>query len=260
MIPREHGGWGILLFSIALGVGVAGKVSLSLLLFFVAALALFLARYPLTLMVKGASKNRAIVWEIIYISIAVLSFIPLLFIYKLMWLIPFGVAFSLYLGVYLYLAVSKKQRTVWGEMIGISGLSMATPMAYYVASGAWQAEVLYLWLLSFLYHASSVFYVKLKVRYKTLPDLAFSLARKLQMARGLLLYLGMLLVAVIGLGLGKQVPMLALLAYLPLLAKAIAGAFSPSRVVSIKTLGWTEVFHGLLFTGLMVAIYRIGNS
>mgnify|MGYP001564500596 CR=1 FL=1 len=260
MIPREHGGWGILLFSIALGVGAAGRVGLPLLLFTLAALALFFARYPLTLMVKGTSKDRAMIWEAIYVTVAILAFLPLLFIYHLWWLVLFGIAFALYLGAYLYLAIAKKQRTVWGEMIGISGLSMAAPMAYYVASGAWQAGVLYLWLLSFLYHASSVFYVKLKVSYKTLPDLALSLARKLQMSRGLLLYLGMLVVAVVALGLGGQVPTLALLAYLPLLAKAIASAFSPSKVASIRVLGWTEVFHALLFTGLMVAVYRIGNS
>ena len=256
MIPREHGGWGILLFSVALGVGAAGKFSLSLPLFVIAAFALFFARYPLTLIVKGTSKNRVITWEIIYLSVAILAFIPLLFIFNLWWLVPFGIAFILYLGAYLYLAVSKKQRTVWGEMIGISGLAMASPMAYYVTSGAWQTEALYLWLLSFLYHASSVFYVKLKVKHKTIPDLALSLALKLKMARGLLLYLGMLLVAVLALVFGNQVPVLALLAYLPLMGKAVVGALSPSRVTSIKSLGWTEVFHGLVFTGLMVVIYR----
>lgn len=260
MIPREHGAWGILLFSVALGAGVAGRVSLPLLLFTLAALALFLARHPLTLMVKGSNfTGKAILWEAIYVAMAVVAFLPLLFIYHLWWLSLFGIALALYLGAYLYLVVSRKQRTVLGEMIGISGLSMAAPAAYYVSMGVWQVGALYLWLLSYLYHASSIFYVKMKVRQRSLPNLALSLVQRWQLGYKLLLYLGTLIIALLYLGLGGQVSALVFMAYLPLIGKAVWGVFHPTKVASIRALGWTEVAHGFLFTGLAVGVYWLSG-
>lgn len=261
MVPREHGGWGILVFSLALGAGVAGSVTLPWLWLLLTALALFLARYPLTLAVRPIHRPRsqALFWGAVYLGGAVLAFLPLLFVYRLWWLSLFALALAGYLLADVYLAVSKKQRTAWGEMVSISGLAMAAPAAYYVSSAVWPAVILYLWLLSFLYHASSVYYVRLKVRHRSLPQFALSWARRWRLGRSLLLYLTVLLVAVLSLGVGGEIPQLAFLAYLPLMGKAIWGALFPSRVASIRVLGWTEVAHGLLFTGLLIAVYRLSG-
>ncbi|MBI4286802.1 MAG: YwiC-like family protein [Chloroflexi bacterium] len=244
-------------FSIALGTGAAPHIGLPLLFFVVAAFALFFARYPLTLLVKGSSKSRILFWEAAYLVAALLALLPLVLVYHLWWLVAFGIVFLLYLASYLYVSVKRKQRTEWGEMVGISGLAMAAPAAFYVSSGVWQMDALYLWLLGFLYHASSVFYVPLKVRHRTLPQLDLSSGRKWQLGRSLLFYLAVLGAIVLSLTLKDQVPSLALVAYLPLVVKSIQGVFYPSKIASVQKLGWTEVAHGLAFTGLMVAAYHI---
>ncbi len=256
MIPREHGAWGILVFSIALGAGAAGRIDLPLFLFVIAALALFFARYPLTMLVKGDSKGRILIWEALYLGVALLAFLPLVLVYHLWWLAAFGVVFLLYLTSYLYVSAKRKQRTEWGEAVGISGLAMAAPAAFYVSAGTWQMGALYLWLLGFLYHASSVFYVPMKVRQRMLPQLDLPLARKWRLGRNLMLYLTLLVAVLLALSLTKQVPRLTPIAYLPLVVKSLWSTFRPSKVKSIRVLGWSEVAQGLLFTGLVVTAYR----
>lgn len=257
VIPREHGAWGILIFSVALGIGVSGQLGIRILLFCVAALALFLARHPLTLLVKGGSVRRIVLWEAVYVLAAAAASIPLFVIYRLWWLLAFGAGFAVYLAAYVLVAVGRKQRTARGEMLGISGLALAAPAAFYVSGGVWQPSSLYLWLLSFLYHASSVFYVKLKVKHRTLPGPSMSFARRWQLGRDLLFYMTVLVVAVMGLGLTGQAPALAIAAYLPLIGKSVWSVFLPTKIGSVRRLGWTEVVHGLVYTGLLIAVYRL---
>lgn len=257
VIPREHGAWGILIFSMALGIGVSGQPELRVLLFSVAALALFLARRPLTLLAKGGVSRRLVLWEAIYLVVGAFASTPLFLVYRLWLLLAFGVGFAVYLAAYVLVAVGRKQRTARVEMLGISGLALAAPAAFYVSEGVWQTSSLYLWLLSFLYHAGSIFYVKLRVKHRSLPGLDMPLRRKWESGRDLQVYVAVLVVTLVGLGLTGQAPVLAIAAYLPLIGKSLWSVFLPTKVGSVRRLGWTEVVHGLVYTGLLIAVYRL---
>src|SRR6266540_3192697 len=56
-----------------------------------------------------------------------------------------------------------EERSPSGEIMAISGVTMTAPAAHHAASGRWDMTALWLWLLSALYMASSVYYIKLRV-------------------------------------------------------------------------------------------------
>ena len=61
-------------------------------------------------------------------------------------------------------AAKREERTVATELIGIAGLTLTATAAYYVGTMRWDAIALYLWAANALYFASSVFYVRYRVR------------------------------------------------------------------------------------------------
>jgi hypothetical protein len=263
MIAKEYGAWSMLLLAFALGPGVAGHLNVETGLFLGVAVALFLARYPMTLLLKrggrGPDWGRLLRWTSIYSSGALLLLLPLLFRYHLWGLLPLGAAYAVSLIAYLYVIARRWERTIWGELWAVAGLSLAAPGAYYAATGLWGKTALLLWLLSLLYSGASVFYVPMKFRHRTLatpsPEQKRSFPEGWRLGRRPLLYLGIMLLTVGLLVLGNQLPSLALLAFLPLAVKTVSATFWV-RPASIRRIGFTEVAHAALFALLLIGAYH----
>ncbi|MFQ5826418.1 MAG: YwiC-like family protein [Dehalococcoidia bacterium] len=263
MIAKEYGAWSMLLMAFVLGPGVAAHFNVETGLFLGVAVALFLARYPLSLLLKrggrGPDRGRLLRWTGIYSSGAILLLLPLLFRYRLWGLIPLGAAYGVSLMVYLYMISRKQERTIWGELWAVAGLSLAAPGAYYAATGLWGKTALLLWLFSLLYSGASVFYVPMKFRHRTLAtpgrEQKWSFPKGWRLGRRSLLYLGIILLTVGLLALGGQVPSLAPLAFLPLAVKTVSAVFWV-RPASIRRIGFTEVAHVALFALLLIGAYR----
>jgi hypothetical protein len=89
--------------------------------------------------------------------------IQIILIFELFWLIPLGLIGAALLLINGKQATRMEERGTAGEIMAIVGLTMTAPASYYAASGRWELTALWLWLLSALYMASSVFYIKLRV-------------------------------------------------------------------------------------------------
>src|SRR3990172_10692468 len=96
-IPKEHGAWAMLVMPCMVGVGVAGRVVPEALLFLLAAVFLFAARYPLELVVKdltvkngraGRPRGEALSWLAGYGALAGLCGVTLFFVYGRWALLP----------------------------------------------------------------------------------------------------------------------------------------------------------------------------
>lgn len=250
----------MLLVPLALGWAVAGDFGSRGILFALASLALFFARYPLTLLFRawlGRAMSRppqAGKWLALY-SLASLGFIlPLFYPYRLWWLLPMGaLALALFL-ISLYMVKERQERTEFGEMIGIAGLTLAAPGAHYSALGLLEADALYLWFLCLLYFGASVFYVKMRVRHRALksePPAGW----RWQQGRDTALYHLALVPILLGLALAGRIPILAPLAFLPLLLKSLAAVALPNPGMSIRRVGFTELGHSLVFGALLALAY-----
>src|SRR5262247_2193878 len=91
-LPKEHGAWAMLYVPFALGVAVAGRVNWPVLLLLLSATAAFISRESLLVYWRArarvrdaAEAGRAL---LIYLTLAAAFGSPLIFVYKLFWLIP----------------------------------------------------------------------------------------------------------------------------------------------------------------------------
>src|SRR5262245_31049473 len=159
-LPKEHGAWVMLYVPFVLGAAVAGSVNWPVLLLLLSATAVFISRESLLVYWRARARGRdaAEVGRtlLLYLARAAAFGSPLFFAFKLLWLIPLGLAGAVLLLINGKQATRMEERSTSGEIMAIGGLTMTAPAAYYAASGQWDMTALWLWLLSALYMASSV--------------------------------------------------------------------------------------------------------
>jgi hypothetical protein len=119
---------------------------------------------------------------------------------------------------------------------------LLAPAAYYVGTGRLDRMALLLWILCFLYFASSVFYVKMRVAAAR-PRTPEAPARTRRQC--LLYHLGVAVFLAISAVPG--LPLLTVVAFAPILARALYYIVRPTKELSLKQVGWTEVVYSLWF-------------
>ena len=150
-LPKEHGAWAMLYVPFVLGVMVAWKMSLPVLLLLLATSALFISRESLLVWWRAQkrgrqtdSSNQAGRLLILYGLIAAATGAPLILSYHFYWLLPLAVIGCVALAVNGKQATEFEDRTVQSEVIAIAGLTMTAPAAYSVALGGWNQTALWL--------------------------------------------------------------------------------------------------------------------
>ncbi len=230
-----------------LGVLVAGQFSWPVLLLLIAVTALFISREALQVWWRARARGRAAAHEarllLAYLGIAALSGVPLLLVARLYWLLPLGGLGVLLLLINCKQATQLEARTVGGELLAIAGLTLTAPAAYYAARGAWDGTACWLWLLSALYFASSVFYIKLRI-YRLNPRKQAEQKRAWQSCA---VYHSFLLAALLVLWLTGNLPLFALIAFAPVLARTLWGLLKPATQVNLRRAGFLEIGYSIIF-------------
>jgi hypothetical protein len=246
-LPKEHGAWAMLYVPFVLGLLVAGRLSWSVPLLLIAVSALFISRESLQVWWRARTRRRSAPHEarllLIYLGITVLCGLPLLLAAHLYWLLPLGGMGLLLLFINSKQAVDLEARTVGSELLAIGGLTLTAPAAYYAAHGVWEPTALWLWLLSALYFASSVFYIKLRI-YRLNPR---KQAEQKQAWQSCAIYHSFLLAALALLWLTDNLPLFVLVAFAPVLARSLWSLFKPATQVNLRRAGFIEIGYSIIF-------------
>lgn len=259
-LPKEHGAWAMFYVPFVLGIFVAGRFNLAVLLLLLASTAMFISRESLLVWWRARKRGRQTQASIeagrlllVYFAIAALTGLPLLLVYRFLWLVPmclFGAALLVLNG---WQATDFEDRTVPSEVIAIIGMTMTAPAAYSVANGLWKPTALWLWVLSAAYFASSVFYVKLRVtelHAKNPKD-------KTQARWRCVVYHGFLLAALVVLAVTRSLPFFALLAFAPVLARTAWSLIKPAGQLNLKRIGIAEIIYSLIFLIFSILTFRV---
>jgi hypothetical protein len=245
-----------------LGLSVAPLWNWRSVVLLIAALGLFLLRFPLATLVKtrqrsDANRSRLIRWAMGYASIALISGGYLIVIERLAWLIPIGLIGALVALLHLWLVARKQEMSAAGELIGIFGLALGAPMAYYMAGGQLDQTAWALWLINGLYFGGTVFYIKLKVRQQPRLPVPDRLGERLVKAKACLTYQGVALTLIVIAVAFARLPSLVVLAFVPMTLKVIYGAlhWQDRRTLSLPRLGVIEVIHSTLFAILIIIAF-----
>jgi hypothetical protein len=193
---------------------------------------------------------------LVYLFLAGGFTLPLLLRYNRWGLILIGGQAGALMVAYLVSVARRAEMTVAGEWLGIAGLTLAAPGAYYAATNALDRTALLLWLINLLYFGGTVFYIKLKVREQPRHPAPTSIRERLLAGRATLLYHLFALGIVLWLSVFGWVPALAPLAFAPCLAKALRGVVTWGGRPDMLHLGITEIVHSLAFGVLILIAYR----
>jgi YwiC-like protein len=256
ILPSEHGSWAMLATPFIIGAGVAGRLPLALWVCAAAALALFLLRQPVTLLVRvlrGKARpddaGPAWLWSGLLAVIAIGCGVGLVGMGRaaILWLaIPAGVIMALTVALGAWLG----PRRLGVELLGVSGLAMAAPAAYAAASGDLNATAWLTWLIGAAHSVITVLYVRLRI------DELHGRASRAQRIAVVAAH-GLALAAVIaGIAL-RLVPALILLPVGLLLLRALYVGWRRPRLDSVKRFGLAETAFALAFAGLVIAAFVI---
>lgn len=258
-LPREHGAWAMFLIPILMGIITAGDLDWGVLAFLVTAFGFFLFRYPIMLAVKSRSlylRRHYIWWSLVYAIITLAAGILLAFTSFDWLLLPLGALGLLTLAIYLWRAAHRTEMTVWGEWIGIAGLALGAPGVYLVGTGKLDTTAIALYVLNVLYFGGTVLYVRYRVREQRLlaPDLNW-LAR-LWAGRATVGYHVAASFLIAAAALVGMVPALVLLAFIPVLCKAIGGIVTlPLARPDIRQMGVIELAMTVIFAVVVLFAY-----
>jgi hypothetical protein len=248
IVPKEHGAWAVLFGAFVAGVGVAGKVTVPVMLLLAAVTLLAFANGPISLILRPAGsqasaqdRRRVIGWLAIYAAGAAACLAPLFAVYRMAFLLPFGMAAVCFFALRAFLVREKDDRSLTGELVGTAG----------VAVGDVQRVGAMLWLLLALFFASGIFYVRMRIRV-LLAQRKGAPAVSRGARRSCLVYHALLLVLVPSLAAASLIPWAMLLAFAPAIWRAAAGLRRRDAALNLKRLGWSEVGLTAAFVVLLV--------
>ncbi len=261
IVPREHGAWAVLYGAFLAGVGIAGRVTLPVILLLGAVTFLACANGPLTVMLRSAvgrtpSTERvcARFWFFAYAAGAILCASPLLAFYHMTFLVPFAMAGACFLILRVSFIRGSNDRSLPGELIGTAGLALVGPIAHAVAVNGAQPIGALLWLLLALFFASGVFYVRMRIRLMVAQRKGATTASR-GARRSCLVYHVLLLVLIPALAAVNVIPWAVLLAFAPALWRAAAGLRHQDAMLNLRRLGWSEV--GLTAAFVLILIVSL---
>jgi hypothetical protein len=265
IVPREHGAWGLLLVPIFTGV-VAGFAPehriLALLQFALLALSLFLLRTPIeSLLGTGAIVARTSDerWTALIAStgLGFLSSACLLGLmwngqYPALWLLGAATAGSFVLQAVLR-TLSRSTRMI-SQVVGAFGLTCTAPVAYYIGTGQLDTRAFVLWIANWIFAGNQIHFVQLRIHAAR----ANTFAEKFERGGFFFVAQAALLALLVFASRWKIVPALAILAFLPAVVRGSAWFFRKAEALNVKSLGWSEMKHGVAFGLLLAIAFRYG--
>ncbi len=260
VIPREHGAWGLLLVPLFTGV-VAGYASehriWPLLTFTVAALSLFWLRTPVeSLLGTGAlrantkeERRMALVASASFAAVAIACLTSLMWAGQNLQLLFLGGATAFALLVQAVLRSLGRKTRMMAQLVGAIGLTCTAPAAYCIGTGRLSELALILWAANWIFAGNQIHFVQLRIHSAR----AITFSERLARGKVFLLAQPVLFASLVVAAFWHVLPPLAIVAFLPALVRGTLWFFSKPQPLDVRSLGWSEMKHGVAF-GLLLAV------
>ncbi len=261
-IPQDHGSWVFLLSPLLIGIFAGGIFNYATFNLFVAALAGFMIRQPITVLIKIMSGRRAKdefasarFWILIYSVIGFLSVTALVlegFAYVLYLAVPGALVF----GWHLWLVSQRDERKQAGvEILATGVLALAAPAAYWIGVGKYDPTGWWLWILVWVQNAASIVHAYMRLEQRALDSKP---TRRDAWKLGLraALYTLFNLASSLTLSLLGFLPALIFLPYLLQWIETVWGVFHPAIGWKPTRIGIRQLIISTLWTVLFILVWR----
>ncbi len=227
----------------------------------VASLCGFLARQPITIVVRVLSGRRgrddlgaATFWIVVYAAIGGLHLVGLVlrgFGYVLWLAIPALPVFAWYL--WLVSRRAERRQTLL-DVIASGALALAAPASYWIGVGQPEATGWILWVLSWAQSAASILHAVLRLEQRALGRTPRP-SERWSMARGVIALTSVNVLGTIVLGELGVVPTWLFIAYVVQWVETLWGARHPAVGLRPRTIGLRQLAVSTLFTVVFVVIW-----
>ncbi|WP_299030207.1 YwiC-like family protein [uncultured Thermanaerothrix sp.] len=263
-LPQEHGAWVFLLSPLIIGLITPSRPpSAASLVLLITALAAFLLRHPLTLIIKTLSGRRprtdlpaATFWVICYgmLGLVGLGILVSQGFEEVIWLALPALPI---LVVYLYLVFrrAERHRPILDMAVAIT-LGLGAPAAYWVTEGAYSATGWVLWGLCSLHAIASIAHTFMRLeqrRWQALPPLPAQIRTALPalsvnfLAVGTTYFLPDFL----------PLPRWLILAYTLQLLESLWGTWKPAMGKKPTQIGLRQLALSTLFTLFFIGLWHV---
>ena len=257
--PREHGAWGILLVPLATGAvvgGMAGGSISAVLVFLVAALALFCLRTPVEALLgasamraqKGAERQWVLLGAGVYGLMGVAALAVLLRGGRNRGLFLIGAAAAAAFLLQALLRKLGRSTRTGSQIIGSIGLTATAAGAYYVMTGELDGRALGLWGANWLFSANQIEFVQLRLHSAKTEGLGQRIRHGWHALAGLGVTIA-LLIGVFELG---MLPKRAVLAYHPMMLRNLWWYWQKPAPIRVHRLGVRELISNLVFGVILI--------
>jgi len=161
--------------------------------------------------------------------------------------------------VHFLLIYFRKEMTVIGEMVGVAGLTLTSPMIVYSLLNVCNEYLYGLWFFNIVYFSGTIFYVKLKVRLQPNISKSTPLWKRIRIGQQVIIHLLLMIGLVFWMIKGEILPKLSFIAMIPTIIKTIFGVSNirDRKIFNIRSIGFSELRHAIGFTILIVLSYHI---
>ncbi len=265
-LTQEHGSWVFLFSPLLIGLFAGGRFTLASVYLIVTALAAFLVRQPITVIVKVRSRRRsaqdlpaAYFWTAVYSVVGLLGFAGLWSqgaAYVAVLAIPGIPVFLWHLAL---VARRAERRQIGVEIIASGVLALAAPAAYWIGMGRVDAMGWGLWGLTWIQSAASIVYAALRLEQRTWKT-APPQGERLRAGRRALLYTTFNLLVVLLLSVLRILPPLLPLAYAVQWIESIYGTLRPAIGVKPTRIGVRQLLVSVAYTLLFIVTWSLAAN
>lgn len=250
-MPKEHGSWGMVYVPLALGLIVAERWNWPAFWFVVAATTLFLLREPFMVWWRARRRKQSTAdldaLVLVHCSVAAVAGA----LTGRIWLLPMGAVAGLVAIWHSEQTMHGRGRRLGSELVAVFASTLAAPAAYYAATDRLDVTALLVWVVTSAYFAGAVFYVKMRVTAAHAARANVASSARWQCG----MYHALLPLVIGAAAMHCNRPLYLMLAFVPVLLRAMIRIARPTRELNLEQIGWSEVVYSLAF--LALAAYAI---
>jgi hypothetical protein len=262
-LPQDHGAWVFILSPLLVGIFAGRTFTYASLALVIAAMAAFLIRQPLAVMVKAYAGRRprtdlpaARLWFSVYGVLALLALAELFYLgqgYIALLAIPGIPVFAWH----LWLVSRRAERRQAGiEVIATGVLSLAAPAALWVGLGRYDPSGWWLWALTWLQSAASIVYAYARLEQREQAE-GQERSEKGKLGRRAFLYTSFNLAAALILGWSQILPQWIFVPFLLQWAETVWGIQNPATGWKPTRIGIRQLIVSTLWTILFIVTWRL---
>jgi hypothetical protein len=135
------------------------------------------------------------------------------------------------------------------QLVGAIGLTCTAPAAYYIGTGRLDERAFILWAANWIFAGNQIHFVQLRIHSVR----AATFSQKFALGSAFFLAQPVFLVSLVIASFWRVFPPLLIVAFVPALVRGTVWFFQKPEPLDVRSLGWSEMKHGVVF-GVLLAV------